>query len=178
MKLKASFAIKAPSREKNLSGPLPFRDSCLTRLGVAKLWTEKGWAKIETAAQKVKNEKWYRYVEPDPRDNYWWKRAPLIANFDPVPLWERTRIPVLAVYGELDRNAPAPPNAAALERALRKAGNKNYMIKVFPKANHEFMEAKTGFLDESLYLQKYVPGFFDIFSTFEKQRRRHVDANK
>jgi len=139
--------------------------------------TENGWAKIESAAQKVKTEKWYPYVEPDPKDNYWWKRAPLIANFNPVPVWEQTRIPVLAIYGERDRNAPAA-NATALERALRKAGNRNHVIKVFPKANHELMEAKTGFLDESLYLRRYVPGFFDIFRAFEKQRRRYVDANK
>ena len=159
---------------KELEQALAFQRLVLDTARTGEALTDEGWAKIEAASQKVRNEKWYRYVEPDPRDNYWWKRAPLIANFNPIPLWERTRIPVLAVYGELDRNAPAPPNAAALERSLRKAGNKNYLIKVFPKGNHEFMEAKTGFLDESLYLQKYVPGFFDIFSTFENQRRRHI----
>jgi uncharacterized protein len=85
---------------------------------------------------------------------------------------------VLAVYGERDRNAPASPNAVALEQSLRKAGNKNYSIKVFPKANHEFMESNTGFLDESLYLQRYVPGFFDMLSTFDKRRLRRVDVHQ
>ena len=163
---------------KELEQALAFQRLMLDTARTGEALTDKGWAKIEAAAGKVRNERWFRYVEPDPRGNYWWKRAPLIANFNPVPLWERTRIPILAVYGELDRNAPALPNAAALERSLRKAGNKNYLIKVFPKANHEFLEAKTGFLDESLYLQRYVPGFFDIFSTFEKRRRGRLAAGK
>jgi pimeloyl-ACP methyl ester carboxylesterase len=163
---------------KELEQALAFQRLVLDTARTGEALTDKGWAKIEAAAEKVKNEVWYRYVEPDPRNHSWWKRAPIIANFNPLPMWERTRIPVLAVYGDLDRNAPAAPNAVALERSLRKAGNKNYLIKVFPKANHEFLEAKTGFLDESLYLQRYVPGFFDIFSAFQKQTLRRVEARK
>ncbi|MGI8838035.1 MAG: alpha/beta hydrolase family protein [Pyrinomonadaceae bacterium] len=155
---------------RELERALAFQRFVLDTARTGEALTDKGWAKIESAAQKVKNEKWYSYVEPDPRDNYWWQRAPLIANFDPVPLWEKIRIPVLAVYGELDRNAPAPKNAASLEKALRKAGNRDYLIKVFPKANHEFMEAKTGFLSESLYLKRYVPGFFEIFGEWKLRR--------
>lgn len=163
---------------KELEQALAFQRFVLDMARTGEALTDEGWAKLEAASQKVKNEKWYRYVEPDPRDNYWWKRAPLIANFNPVPVWERTRIPVLAVYGELDGNAPASQNAATLEQSLRKAGNKNYLIKVFPKADHEFMEAKTGFLDESLYLQRYVPGFFDMFSMFDKRGLRRMSARR
>lgn len=155
---------------KELEQALAFQKLVLDMARTGEALTDEGWERLEAAAQKVRNEKWYRYVEPDPRDNYWWRRAPLIANFDPVPLWEKIRIPVLAVYGELDRNAPAPKNAANLEKALRKAGNRDYLIKVFPKANHELMEAKTGFLSESLYLKRYVPGFFDIFDEWKLRR--------
>jgi len=110
----------------------------------------------------VRGEKWFQYVEPDPRGSYWWRRAPLIANFDPVPLWEKIKVPVLALYAELDRNAPAPKNAAALEAALKKAGNPDYTVKIFPRANHEFLEVTEGqgFLSESPRLERFVPGFF------------------
>lgn len=144
-------------------------------LDVARTWealTDEGWAKLEAAAQKVKNEKWYPFVEPDSRDNYWWRRAPLIANFNPVPLWEKLKIPVLALYAELDRNAPALKNAAILEKSLKKAGNKNYTIKIFPKANHEFLEVENGlgFLNESPHLRRYIPGFFDTINKWTLQR--------
>ena len=91
------------------------------------------------------------------------KKQFLMLRFDPQPLWEQTTIPVLALYGGLDRNVPAPKNVAALGKALKKAGNKDYTIVVFPKANHEGMEAVKGFLnnEETAGLSSFVPGYFD-----------------
>ena len=156
----------------DLEGALAFQRFVLDMARAGEALTDKGWAKLEAAAQKVKNERWYPYVELDPRNSYWWRRAPLIANFNPVPLWEKIKIPVLAFYAELDRNAPAPKNVASLEAALKKAGNKNYTIKIFPKANHEFLEVENGlgFLDESPRLRRYVPGFFDTIDKWTLHR--------
>lgn len=162
---------------KDLENALAFQRFVLDMARTGEALTDEGWAKLEAAAQKVKNEKWYPYVELDPRNNYWWRRAPLIANFNPIPLWEKTKIPVLALYAELDRNAPAPKNVASLEAALKKAGNKDYTIKVFPKANHEFLEVENGlgFLNESPRLRRYVPGFF---GTINEWILRRVDVRR
>ena len=77
--------------------------------------------------------------------------------------WGRVKIPVLAVYGGKDLNVPAAKNVAALTQELNDAGNRDYIIKVFPDANHEGLEASSAMLDnEQLrYLHRQVPGFFD-----------------
>ena len=157
---------------KELADALAFQRLVLDAARSGAALTDEGWAGLEAAAQKVRGERWYRYVEPDPRDSYWWRRAPLIANFDPTPIWEKTKIPVLALYAELDRNAPAAGNAAALERALKKAGNRDYTIKVLPRANHGFLEVENGqgFLRESPRLRRYVPGFFGAVNEWVLRR--------
>jgi hypothetical protein len=70
---------------------------------------------------------------------------------------------VLALYGGKDLNVPAAKNITALTQELNDAGKRNYVIKVFPDANHEGLEAFSAMLDnEQLrYLQRQVPGFFD-----------------
>lgn len=58
----------------------------------------------------------------------WW--------YDPVPAWERITIPALVYESEWDKDVPAQESAAIIERALQKAGNKDYTIKIFPKSQH------------------------------------------
>jgi len=77
--------------------------------------------------------------------------------------WGRVKIPVLALYGGKDLNVPAAKNVAALTQELNDEGNRDYMIKVFPDANHEGLEVSDAMLDneQARYLQRQVPGFFD-----------------
>jgi dienelactone hydrolase len=160
---------------RDLEDALNFERFVLSTARTGEALTDEGWTKLEAAAEKVKNEKWYSYVALDPRNNYWWRRAPLIANFNPVPLWDHTKIPVLALYGELDRNAPTAKNLERLKRSLETARNKDYTIKVFAKANHEFLEVENGmgFLNESPRLRRFVPGFFDAINEWVL-RRAHI----
>ena len=72
------------------------------------------------------------------------KKYNLMKQYDPRPHLERLIMPVLAVYGGRDRNAPYRKNVEALERAMRKAGEKDYTTKVLPTANRAGMEAETG----------------------------------
>ncbi len=61
-------------------------------------------------------------------ERIWW--------YDPVPAWERITIPALVYESEWDKDVPAKESAAIIERALGKAGNKDYTIKIFPKSQH------------------------------------------
>ena len=69
----------------------------------------------------------------------------------------------MAFCGGKDLNVPATKNVAALTQELNDPGNQDYMIKVFPDANHEGLEASSAMLDNEQvrYLQRQVPGFFD-----------------
>jgi pimeloyl-ACP methyl ester carboxylesterase len=66
-----------------------------------------------------------------------WFRS--VLDFDPRPVLQRVRCPVLAVYGSLDLQAPADLNAPALRAALPAA-----RVEVLPGLNHLLQRAETG----------------------------------
>ena len=65
-------------------------------------------------------------------------------DFDPAPTLAKVTVPVLAIVGEKDLQAPPTENAKLIEAALKKGGNKNYTVQVMPGLNHLFQTAKTG----------------------------------
>lgn len=69
-------------------------------------------------------------------------------SFNPADYLSKVSCPVLAINGELDLQVPSKENLEAIEKALKKAGNKNYLIKEFPSLNHLFQTATTGSPDE------------------------------
>jgi uncharacterized protein len=88
-----------------------------------------------------------------------------IIRFDPTPALEQIRMPVLAVYGELDPEVPPVPNVELVSSALARAGNRDVTIHVFPQANHQFWIARTGLRDEYVVLERqFVPGYLDMVS--------------
>ncbi|MCE5207582.1 MAG: alpha/beta hydrolase [Chloroflexi bacterium] len=111
---------------------------------------------IETAYQQqidALESAWYRYF----------------LEYDPVPVLEQTTVPVLALFGGLDMQVPADPNAELMEAALRKAGNMDVTIITYPKANHLFQEAETGSPEEYATLkQEFIPGFLDDLTRWIK----------
>jgi len=52
--------------------------------------------------------------------------------------------PVLAITGEKDVQCSPEENLTAIEASLKRAGNRNYMIKVMPGLNHLFQTAESG----------------------------------
>ena len=64
--------------------------------------------------------------------------------WSPLPVWEKVTVPALVYEGALDRYVPAQESATIIEAALRRAGNRDYTIKVFPQANHGMWLVETG----------------------------------
>ena len=65
-------------------------------------------------------------------------------RYDPAPALEKVKCPVLAVNGEKDLQVPSKVNLPAIEKALKKGGNKQFTMKEFAGLNHLFQECKTG----------------------------------
>jgi fermentation-respiration switch protein FrsA (DUF1100 family) len=65
-------------------------------------------------------------------------------SYEPKDALSKLKIPVLAINGEHDLQVPPKENLAAIESALKKAGNKNYKIMEIPKLNHLFQTSVTG----------------------------------
>ena len=64
--------------------------------------------------------------------------------FDPAPILEKVKVPVLAIVGEKDLQVPPKENLALIEAGLKRGGNKNVTILLMPGLNHLFQTATTG----------------------------------
>ncbi len=88
-------------------------------------------------------------------------------TYDPARTLRRIHSPVLALFGELDMQVPPGIAMPPLENALREGGNHDVTVRVLPKANHLFQEAKTGLPSEYGLLKKeFVPGFLDTVTAW------------
>lgn len=65
-------------------------------------------------------------------------------KYDPAPMLEKVRCPVLAINGAKDLQVPAKINLEAIYKALKKGGNKKVTTKILPGLNHLFQECTTG----------------------------------
>jgi len=90
------------------------------------------------------------------------------AFFNPITAVEKITIPVLAIFGEKDTQVDPFQGAEAYEKALKKAGNRFYQVKLFPEADHGIILAKTGCLKEQRerYGSSYATGYIELMQTW------------
>ncbi|MGB4773521.1 MAG: alpha/beta hydrolase [Chitinophagaceae bacterium] len=92
-------------------------------------------------------------------------------SYDPATSLEKIKIPVLALNGTKDLQVWAPQNLPAIEKALKKGGNKKYVIKELPNLNHLFQEAGTGSSAEySIIQQTLSPLLLNEITNFINQK--------
>ena len=63
---------------------------------------------------------------------------------NPEDYLKQVRCPVLSIGGTLDINVPGPASVAAIDRALKEAGNTEVTSRLIPNLNHMLQPAKTG----------------------------------
>ncbi len=91
-----------------------------------------------------------------PVDTPWFRS---FLDYDPAEALRATRVPVLALFGELDLQVPPAQNRGPMQAALAEAGNEDVTIDVIPGANHLFQRAETGSPAEYASLEKaFIPG--------------------
>jgi uncharacterized protein len=71
----------------------------------------------------------------------WWRYS---LSLDNGATLMNVKCPVLALYGELDKQVNADENIPFVETSLKKGGNIHYEIKELPGLNHLFQNATTG----------------------------------
>jgi uncharacterized protein len=109
---------------------------------------------------------------PGTRDDPYWQFIRRIYFYDPGPTLRQLKVPVLAIFGELDNNIVADKNKAAWEAALKTAGNSDYTLRILPRANHAQFEAKVGSNAEGPSLQRFVPIYFTTVQDWLAKRVR------
>jgi pimeloyl-ACP methyl ester carboxylesterase len=98
---------------------------------------EKFYAEYPTLTEEEKKEigdpEVYLNMQIKTITSPWFK---YFLRYDPVPVLEKVKCPVLAINGEKDLQVPPKENLSAIESALKKGGNNNFEVKLLPGLNH------------------------------------------
>ena len=76
--------------------------------------------------------------------------------YDPGPALRALRVPLLALYGDLDLQVPADPSVQALERLRTSEMDSPVTVRVFPQLNHLFQHATTGLPAEYIRIEETI----------------------
>jgi uncharacterized protein len=124
----------------------------------------------------IQQESWFAEVGAWDAQVYDFLRRPG-AEMAVPPLLERIRCPVLAVFGERDTLVDGKESAQVYATALRKAGNADVTIKMFPDADHALFFSQTGGMKElqQSFLKPadqkvFAPGYLDLIAEWVQQR--------
>lgn len=133
--------------------------------------TGTGWAALKQFYDEHRTaEPWL--WPPRAADDWFRTYFRMLMDFDPASYWQRVRCPVLLFYGEFDANVPPAVSWPPIERALQVGGNARATKVLLLKANHVFLEAKTGGRDEYPGLSRFVTGYFDRMEEWLRARAR------
>lgn len=122
--------------------------------------TGSGWAAYaDKRAQMVARMGQAPPSFPGTPDDPYWGFIRRLYFYDPTPTLERLTTPTLAIWGELDNNIVADKNRSAWDAALKAAGNRDYTLKILPRADHAQWEARAGSNAEMKSLNGFVPDY-------------------
>ena len=96
--------------------------------------------------------------------------------YDPIPVAERLRVPVLHLYGDADRHLSVAESVAAFRAAYARAGTKDVTIRVIAHAGHGMQKVATnaecfGCLPEARPAWAPADGWLDTLTTWLEERR-------
>lgn len=104
--------------------------------------TGEGRNEVAAVLDSVRHEPWFQRAQfrdslPEPSDLRA-SRFDFYRNlqFDPDSVLSALTVPVLAVFGGMDRNVPVDASVTRMRAAFVRAGNRDATIVVFPRAGH------------------------------------------
>lgn len=115
---------------------------------------EQSTEEIE-AAVKQYTSVWFRFfMKYNPQDDY-----------------KKVKCPVLAINGSLDLQVPADANLAGIQKALKKAKNKDVTTTKLDKLNHLFQNCSTGHPAEYATITETItPAVLELMATWINKR--------
>ena len=125
--------------------------------------SREAWQRLQAALPNARNQRWFsRTIGGLPMDNWVWEQRRLNAGDDPALTFRRVRCPVLIIYGERDKPTQG---IARIERALGGAGNRDYTVRVFPRADHDLDVGQPG--DGKMV---WAEGFLELLTNWTLRR--------
>jgi hypothetical protein len=128
------------------------------------LRTGQGWDRYVAARERIAARMGGNPPEafPSTQDHPYLRFIRPLILYDPAPTIRHIRLPVLALFGELDNNILAEKNRDAWETALNAGGHPDFSLRILPMANHLLLEARVGNNAEIKSLRRFVPAYFDV----------------
>ena len=80
------------------------------------------------------------------------------AFYDPGPVLEKLTLPVLGIWGALDRSTPPVESVALFREGLLRAGNEHFVLRTFDGASHALRSTDDGFREGP----DLVPGYREL----------------
>lgn len=155
-------------RAQGISGSDLDEAKVFIKMLVNVLRTGEGHDQFDAEAEKVRDTKWYPMLHVPPRDHWSWAFFKRVYNYNAADYWPQVKVPALVIYGERDLLVPVAQSISNIDRALSKAGNRDYLILVLPRASHAFnIEPEEGQPFEWRHL---YTGFPDLLTAWINQR--------
>lgn len=155
-------------RAKGVSGDELDEAIVFIKMFVNVLRTGEGWEQFDASTEKAKDKRWYPMLHVPPKENWFWSYYKQIANYNAADYWAKVNVPALVIYGEQDLYVPVAESISNIDRALNKAGNRDYTILVLPRASHSFIiEPQAG---QPFEWRRISPGFPDLLTAWIVQR--------
>jgi pimeloyl-ACP methyl ester carboxylesterase len=132
--------------------------------------TGQGWEQFDSATEKARGTKWFPMLHMPPKDHWIWAFHKRIYDYNAADYWAQVSIPVLVIYGERDLYVPLAQTFLNVDRALRKAKNRDYTILVLPRASHAFnIQPEAG---QPFEWSHIASGFPDLLTAWINQRMK------
>ena len=115
-------------------------DSASARAYIGELVTVayhmKPRTRLDSLANAMRGKPWF--LPPPADDNPYWAFSREFGQYQALEWWSKTKVPVLLLYGGADQRVPAAESARRIEAALKRAGNRNLTVRIYPGADHTF----------------------------------------
>jgi len=144
-----------------------------TRQRLALMKSGVPYAAVANLQSEVEKESWFGPLGKLDEGAYEFLKAN--AFFSPRSLLEKITCPVLAIFGDKDTIVDFKESARVYAEALRKAGNQDVTIKIFPNADHIIFSSATGGgkeLEQSFQrpIKVFAPGYLEAMGDWLQKR--------
>ena len=93
-------------------------------------------AELEKEIADLKTERWFRDTLLTEQIEQFDADSKAYMTFNPAPVWEKVKVPILALWGAEDLAVPAKLSRETINLSLEKGNAKTYDLREFPKAGH------------------------------------------
>lgn len=95
--------------------------------------------------------------------------------YDPQPVLQQVKCPVLAINGDKDQQVTSKENLEGIRQSLEKGGNKNFKIYEAKDKNHLFQTSKTGLVSEYAMIEEtFSPEILELMADWIKMNSKRV----